>query len=80
MSNPIKDLTRKEWMLWLGSLCIVILSNTLTENMDILTLVAACVGITSLIFCRKRKRMRADFNGGVQRSVRHHFMEIPLLG
>ena len=53
MSNPIKDLTRKEWMLWLGSLCIVILSNTLTENMDILTLVAACVGITSLIFAAK---------------------------
>lgn len=53
MSNPIKDLTRKEWMLWLGSLCIVILSNTLTENMDILTLAAACVGITSLIFAAK---------------------------
>ena len=53
MSNPIKDLTRKEWMLWLGSLCIVIFSNMLTENMDILTLVAACVGITSLIFAAK---------------------------
>lgn len=53
MSNPIKNLTRKEWCLWLGSLCIVILSNVLTENIDFITMIAACVGITSLIFAAK---------------------------
>lgn len=53
MNNPIKNLTKKEWFLWLGSLFIVIISNTLTENIDLLTLIAACVGITSLIFAAK---------------------------
>ena len=53
MNNPIKSLTKKEWCLWLGSLFIVIISNMLTENFDLLTLLAACVGITSLIFAAK---------------------------
>lgn len=53
MNNPIKDLTRKEWILWLGSLFLVIVSNVLSMNIDILTLVAACVGITSLVFAAK---------------------------
>ena len=50
MNNPIKDLTIKEWILWLGSLWIVIISNLVSGDVDILTLVAACIGITSLIF------------------------------
>lgn len=53
MSNPIKSLTKKEWILWIGSLTIVILSNLLSTDVDILTLVSACVGITSLIFAAK---------------------------
>lgn len=53
MSNPIKYLTRGEWFLWLGSLAVVIASNLLTGRMDALTLAAACVGITSLIFAAK---------------------------
>lgn len=53
MYNPIKSLTRKDWALWLGSLFVVILSNMLTGSVDLLTLVAACVGITSLIFAAK---------------------------
>lgn len=53
MNNPIKNLTKKEWCLWLVSLFIVIISNLLTENIDLLTLIAACVGITSLIFAAK---------------------------
>lgn len=53
MTNPIKDLTTKEWLLWIGSLCAVILSNMISSEPDILTLVAACVGITSLIFAAK---------------------------
>ncbi len=55
MNNPIKDLTIKEWILWLGSLLIVIISNLILGDVDILTLVAACIGITSLIFAAKGK-------------------------
>lgn len=53
MHNPIQDLTKKEWLLWLGSLLIVILSNLVFGSVDVLTLVAVCVGITSLIFAAK---------------------------
>lgn len=53
MSNPIKSLKKKEWILWMGSLAIVILSNLLSTDIDVLTLVSACVGITSLIFAAK---------------------------
>lgn len=51
--NPLKDLTKKEWSLWLGSLFIVIVSNILTGKIDPLTLIAMCIGITSLIFAAK---------------------------
>lgn len=37
----------------MGSLAIVILSNLLSTDIDVLTLVSACVGITSLIFAAK---------------------------
>ena len=53
MNDPIKNLTGKEWGLWLGSLVVVIFSNILTGNIDFLTLIAACVGVTSLIFAAK---------------------------
>lgn len=53
MNNPIKNLTGKEWILWLGSLAVVIISNMASEKIDILTLIAACVGVTSLIFAAK---------------------------
>ncbi|WP_370744566.1 nicotinamide riboside transporter PnuC [Ruminococcus callidus] len=53
MHNPIQDLTKKEWLLWLGSLLIVILSNLVFGSVDVLTLIAVCVGITSLIFAAK---------------------------
>jgi nicotinamide mononucleotide transporter len=53
MHNPIQGLTKKEWLLWLGSLLIVILSNLVSGSVDVLTLVAVCVGITSLIFAAK---------------------------
>lgn len=53
MSNPIKNLTKKEWCLWLGSIFIVIISNALTEKVDLITMVAACIGVTSLVFAAK---------------------------
>ena len=53
MNNPINNLTGKEWGLWLGSLLVVIVSNVLSGDIDLLTLLAVCVGITSLIFAAK---------------------------
>ena len=53
MYNPIRNLTKKEWGLWIGSLLIVIVSNMVKGHVDILTLIATCVGITSLIFAAK---------------------------
>ena len=49
----MKELTKKEWILWIGSLVIVIISNLVSGDVDVLTLVAACIGITSLIFAAK---------------------------
>ena len=53
MNNPINNLTGKEWGLWLGSLHVVIVFNVLSGDIDLLTLLAVCVGITSLIFAAK---------------------------
>ncbi|MBU5486583.1 nicotinamide riboside transporter PnuC [Clostridium sp. MSJ-8] len=53
MSNPITSLTKKECRVWIGSLCIIIISNLLSGNFDLLTLVAASIGVTSLIFAAK---------------------------
>lgn len=53
MNNPIKDLSKKEWMLWIGSLTAVAVSNILSQDSDLLTLAAAMIGITSLIFAAK---------------------------
>ena len=50
MTNPIKQLSKKEWGLWLGSLCIILASNAVAGDFDALTLFAACIGVTSLIF------------------------------
>lgn len=53
MYNPIKELTKREWLIWLSSLAIVLVSNLLTAHLDILTLAAALIGVTSLIFAAK---------------------------
>ena len=50
MKNPFKNFTKKEWILWIASLFIVIISNLLTADFDPLTLLAALVCVTSLIF------------------------------
>ncbi len=53
MHDPIKDLTAKEWALWLFSLLAAIVSNLLSGNVGVLTPAAVCIGITSLIFAAK---------------------------
>ncbi len=53
MSNPITCLTKKEWAVWLGALLIIVVSNIFSANFNMLTLVASCVGVTSLIIAAK---------------------------
>ena len=53
MNHPIKDLTKKEWGLWIGSIGTILTANILSGNMDILTIAAACIGIISLILAAK---------------------------
>lgn len=53
MNNPFKNLSKREWLLWIGSLAIVAVSNILSQDVDWLTLVAAMVGVTSLVFAAK---------------------------
>lgn len=53
MNNPILSLSKKEWALWIGSLLVVTVSNVVSGNLDVLTLVATLVGVTSLVFAAK---------------------------
>jgi len=53
VNNPIKNLSRREWLLWIGSLAVVAVSNILSQDVDWLTLIAAMVGVTSLVFAAK---------------------------
>ena len=53
MNNPIKSLTRREWCLWLASLAVVLIANLITPELDPLTMTAALVGVTSLVFAAK---------------------------
>ena len=53
MKNPFKNFTKKEWILWIASLLIVVVSNLFSAEFDLLTLVAALIGVTSLIFAAK---------------------------
>lgn len=53
MNNPILSLSKKEWALWVGSLFVVAVSNIISGDFDLLTLFAALVGVTSLIFAAK---------------------------
>lgn len=50
MNNPFKCLTKKEWLLWLFSLIVVLISNLMSESVSFITLAAALIGVTSLVF------------------------------
>ncbi len=53
MHNPWKELSIKEWGLWIVSILAVTISNLAGGSFDVLTLAATWVGITSLIFAAK---------------------------
>lgn len=54
LNNPLKTLTKKRMAFcWLVSLTVVILSNLATNDLDLLTLISALLGVTALIFAAK---------------------------
>lgn len=53
MIDPFKNLTKKEWLLWIFSLLIITISNILSGDINLLTLITAWIGVTSLIFAAK---------------------------
>ena len=53
MNNPIKILSKHDQILWICSLLIVFISNISVPNFDPLTLAAALIGVTSLVFAAK---------------------------
>ena len=53
MNNPIRSLSRCEWALWLASLAVVLIANLMTPEPVPLTMAAALVGVTSLVFAAK---------------------------
>ncbi len=50
LENPFKILKKHEWLLWGISLAVTLLSNIAAGRMDIITLSATVIGVTSLIF------------------------------
>lgn len=53
MNNPIRNLSKMEWTIWITSLIIVGISNVVSGDINILTLFATWIGVTSLIFAAK---------------------------
>jgi nicotinamide mononucleotide transporter len=53
LNNPIKILSKHDRILWICSLLIVFISNISVPNFDPLTLAAALIGVTSLVFAAK---------------------------
>lgn len=80
MSNPVKDFTKKEWSLWLGSLLIVVVSNLFSGDDGLPTPGGGTGGRNFPDFCRKGKCVGTDPYGGVQHPLRHHLLAVPLLG
>ena len=80
MHNPIQDLTKKEWLLWLGSLLIVILFQSGIRQCGRSDTGCRLCGHYFADLCRKGKRLGTDSDDRVQHSVRHHFVAVPLLG
>lgn len=53
MSDPIASLTRREWWVWICSLVVIVMANILPGDFDLLTLIASCIGVTSLVLAAK---------------------------
>ncbi|MGN0557986.1 MAG: nicotinamide riboside transporter PnuC [Acutalibacteraceae bacterium] len=43
-------MAKKDWVLWIASVSLIVVSNILSGDVDLLTLTATCIGVTSLVF------------------------------
>lgn len=53
MSLPFKNFEKKDWIIWSCSLLLVAVANALSPQFNALILIAALLGVTSLIFAAK---------------------------
>lgn len=50
MSNPFQKMTKRDLLLWIVSVSLIVASNIISGDVDLLTLTATCIGVTSLVF------------------------------
>lgn len=53
MFQPFSNFTKRDYIIWLGSLAVILLVNVATAGSDFLTLIATLLGVTALIFAAK---------------------------
>lgn len=53
MKNPFSELTKKEWILYLTSLVVVLASNFFASEINIINMIGTAFGVTALIFIAK---------------------------
>ena len=53
MKNPIKSITKKEWGILICSILVIGISNLVTGNVNMLMLLAAWIGVNSLVLAAK---------------------------
>lgn len=53
MTNPFLNFKKHDYIIWIASIIVILVSNVVPGNVDILTLTAALIGVTSLIFAAK---------------------------
>lgn len=51
--NPFANLTKFEWLLWLSSVAVVIVSFILSQGQSLTNCIASLIGVTALIFVSK---------------------------
>lgn len=42
MNNPFKSLAKKDWAIWITSLFVVVASNVVSGDLNLVTLIAIC--------------------------------------
>lgn len=50
LKNPFIGMKKREWILWIISLIVTLISNILAGKLDAVTLCATSIGVTALIF------------------------------
>ena len=53
MKNPFKLLDKRDWIVYVISLVVVIASNVATLQFDVLNFFSTIIGVTALIFIAK---------------------------